>query len=69
MLTRESLEAFQAVDKLSQKSEDVAWHRPGNRAELKAQFVHLSQEELASAIDLHLDRLSRDPEQFRCLGV
>jgi hypothetical protein len=31
----------------------------GNRAELKAQFVQLSQEELASAINLHLDRLWR----------
>jgi len=40
-----------------------------NRAELKAQFVHLSQEELASEINLHPDHLWRDPEQFRCLGV
>ncbi len=69
MFMCKSLQEFQAVDKLSKKGEDVAWHPRGNRAELNAQFVQLSQEELASAINLHLDRLWRGPEQFRCLGV
>ena len=36
-----------------------------NRAELKAQFVHLSQEELASAME---DCLSRAPEELQRMG-
>jgi hypothetical protein len=39
------------------------------RADLKTQFVHLFQEEFASAVNLHLDCFWRDPKQFSCLGI
>jgi len=57
MFTRKSLEEFQAVDKLSQKSEDVALHPPVRQLLPRSSFLiqepNGMRQPFVELIDLH----------------